>query len=67
MLVRIDFKQIAFGQPELLWLLVIPALLLALWSWQLVRRRMFARQLQQSRLVPVRERFAPLGDLPFRL
>ncbi len=67
MLVRIDFRNITFGQPELLWLLVIPALLLVLWSWQLVRRRLFARELARTRLVPVRERFAPLGDLPFWL
>ena len=67
MLVRIDYRQITFGQPELLWLLLLPALLLVLWCWQLARRRVFARQLRQSRLVPVRERFAPLGDLPFWL
>lgn len=67
MLVRIDFKQIAFGQPELLWLLLLPALLFVLWCWRLARRRVFARQLQRARLVPVRERFAPFGDLPFWL
>ena len=51
----------------MLWLLVVPALLLVLWAWRLVRRRVFARQLRQTRTVPVRERFAPLGDLPFWL
>jgi Ca-activated chloride channel homolog len=65
--VRIDLRQIAFGQPELLWLLTVPALLLVLWSWQVLRRRVLARQLQRGRTVPVRERFAPLGDLPFWL
>lgn len=65
--VRIDFRNITFGQPELLWLLVIPAVLFVLWCWQVVRRRMLARELQRARLVPVRERFAPLGDLPFWL
>jgi Ca-activated chloride channel homolog len=65
--VRIDIRQITFGQPELLWLLVAPALLFALWWWHLLRRRVLARQLQRGRIVPVRERFAPFGDLPFWL
>jgi Ca-activated chloride channel family protein len=65
--VRIDIRQIAFGQPELLWLLFVPALLLALWVWQLARRRVLAAHLRSGRTVPVRERFAPLGDLPFWL
>ncbi len=67
MLVRIDLKQITFGQPEILWLLAVPALLLVLWMWRLLRRRITGRQLQRTRMVPVRERFAPLGDLPFWL
>ena len=41
--VRIDFSQITFAEPVFLWLLVIPALLLALWIWRLVRRRMDIR------------------------
>jgi len=65
--VRIDFRQLAFGQPELLWLLVIPALLFVLWCWRVVLRRTMISQLQQARVVPVRERFAPFGDLPFWL
>ena len=32
MLVRIDLRQITFGQPEILWLLAAPALLLVLWA-----------------------------------
>jgi hypothetical protein len=35
--------------------------------WRLLRRRITGRQLQRTRMVPVRERFAPLGDLPFWL
>jgi Ca-activated chloride channel family protein len=65
--VRIDINQIAFGQPEMLWLLAAPALLLVLWVLQLMRRSVLAKQLQSGRMVPVRERFAPLGDLPFWL
>lgn len=67
MLFRIDFRQLTFGQPEMLWLLVLPALLLVLWLWRLGRRRAFTRELARGRMVPVRERFAPLGDLPFWL
>ena len=51
----------------MLWLLLIPAVLFVLWCWRVVRRRIFARELQRARVVPVRERFAPLGDLPFWL
>jgi Ca-activated chloride channel family protein len=65
--VRIDIRQITFGQPEMLWLLIVPAALLLLWSWRVARRGAIARQLAQARMVPVRERFAPLGDLPFWL
>ena len=65
--VRIDFRQIAFSQPELLWLLGLPAILLVIWSWRVVRRRALARELRRARMIPVRERFAPLGDLPFWL
>lgn len=65
--VRINFGQIGFAQPELLWLLALPALLFVLWCVQLVRRSVLAKQLQRSRTLPVRERFAPLGDLPFWL
>jgi Ca-activated chloride channel family protein len=65
--VRINLREIAFGQPELLWLLVVPALLLVLWCWRVVRRRILSRHLRQARMVPVRERFAPMGDLPFWL
>jgi Ca-activated chloride channel homolog len=65
--VRIDLRQIAFAQPEILWLLLVPALLLALWVWRVARRHSTALELRRARVVPVRERFAPLGDLPFWL
>jgi Ca-activated chloride channel family protein len=66
-LVRIDLRQITFGQPEFLWLLAIPLLLVALWCWRLARRRAMTLRLQHGRVLPVRERFAPFGDLPFWL
>jgi Ca-activated chloride channel family protein len=50
-----------------LWLLLVPAALLVLWCWQVARRRLDARRYHALRLVPVRERFAPLGELAFWL
>jgi Ca-activated chloride channel family protein len=67
MLPRIDFGQIEFSDPQYLRLLVIPALLLVLWVWRLVSRRADTHSLNRSRLLPVRERFALAGDLPFWL
>jgi hypothetical protein len=64
---RIDFGQIAFGDPDLLWLLVIPGLLLAAWIWRFVSRRRDNRLLALRRTLPVLERFAIAGDLPFWL
>jgi hypothetical protein len=63
----IDVGRIAFAEPRYLWLLVAPGLLLALWVWRLVSRRADTRALRKSRLLPVRERFAIAGDLPFWL
>jgi Ca-activated chloride channel homolog len=64
---RIDFSQIAFGDPDFLWLLVIPGLLLAAWIWRFVSRRRDNRLLALRRTLPVLERFAIAGDLPFWL
>ena len=44
-----------------------PALLFLLWCWQVVRRRVDARRYRAARLVPVRERFATVGELAFWL
>ncbi|MDO8681469.1 MAG: VWA domain-containing protein [Acidobacteriota bacterium] len=59
--------MIAFGAPPLLWLLAAPALLIALWVWRFVRRLSDLRRLRERRSVPIRERFALAGDLPFWL
>jgi Ca-activated chloride channel homolog len=67
MLPRIDFRQLQFSEPQFLWLLIVPALLLALWVWRLVSRRADTRGLRKGRVLPVRERFAVVGDLPFWL
>jgi hypothetical protein len=66
-LVRIDFAHITFAEPEFLWLLCLPALLLATWVWRLLRRHRDLRLLAEQRTLPVREQYAMLGDLPFWL
>jgi Ca-activated chloride channel homolog len=63
----IDFWQLSFGEPQFLWLLVVPGLLLVLCVWRFVTRRADARRLSQSRVLPVRQRLAFAGDLPFWL
>jgi Ca-activated chloride channel family protein len=56
-----------FGEPIYLWLLVVPAVLLVLWGFQAARRRRDVRGYLRHRVVPVRERLAPFGDLLFWL
>ena len=65
MLPRIDLGQIAFGDPDYLWLLVVPGVLFVVWIWRFVRRRRDNRLLALRRTLPIRERFAIAGDLPF--
>ncbi len=67
MLPRIDFEQISFGQPEWLWLLALPALLVVLWAWRFFQRRADIRRLAARRTMPIAERFGLAGDLPFWL
>jgi len=64
---RIEFDQITFAQPDYLWLLVFPAVLIGLWIRRFARRRADAQRLASRRMVPVRERFGLAGDLPFWL
>ena len=65
--VSIDLARITFGEPAFLWLLALPALLLSAWMGRLVRRRVDLRHLALRRTLPVRERYAVVGDLPFWL
>lgn len=67
MIPSIDLETVRFEQPDYLWLLVGPAVLLALWFWQTARRRGDARRLAQHRTIPVRERFQFFGGLLFWL
>src|SRR5262245_34610057 len=65
MLPRIDFSTFAFGEPVLLWLLVIPGLLAAMWVRQLWRRRIEAKRSAEGRVLAAEERHAMAGDLAF--
>jgi Ca-activated chloride channel family protein len=62
---RIQFGQITFTQPEYLWLLVLPALLILVWCWRFSVRRRDARRVTVPRIQPMRTRFALVGELPF--
>lgn len=62
-----DLNTLQFGEPRLLWLLVLPALLLVLWARRLQIRRRDASRWAAARQVPRRERFPRLGDAPFWL
>lgn len=64
MIPKIFLSQLAFAEPGYLWLLPIPALLLFIWLWRLVQRRSDARRMMRTRVVPMRERFVLVGDLP---
>lgn len=60
-------NELTFAEPRWLWLLVVPAMLLAVWLWQSLHRLAQLRRLARHRILPVRERLRRLGDLPFWL
>ena len=62
-----DARMISFGAPAYLWLLALPAALLALWVYRAARRIGDLRRLEASRVSPVRARWSLLGDLPLWL
>ena len=59
-----DLNTFGFAQPAYLWLLAIPGVLVVFWAWRVAQRRRDRRSLRE-RIVPVRERYGLLGDLPF--
>ena len=63
--VSIDLAKVTFAQPHYLWLLLFPALLALVGVWRFFRRRYDLQQLAKRRLIPVVERYAIVGDLPF--
>jgi Ca-activated chloride channel family protein len=64
---NIDLRTVRFGEPQFLLLLVVPAVLLLAWIWQVRARRKDVRRLALNRIVPVRERVPWLGVLVFWL
>jgi hypothetical protein len=65
--VHADVGSIVFGAPAYLWLLLLPAALLVLWTYSAVRRVIDVRRLRTDRVSPVRQRWSLLGDLPLWL
>jgi len=65
MLTRIDLGTIRFGEPHVLWLLAVPGILLALWTWQYAARRGDALRFRRHRTLPHRERIPALGRMMF--
>jgi Ca-activated chloride channel family protein len=61
----VDFESFRFASPVYLWLLIVPAVLMGVWGWRVGRRRASVRRLTAQRIVPVRQRFGPIGDLAF--
>src|SRR5437762_11446740 len=62
---RIDLSTFRFASPLYLWLLIVPAVLLGLWIWQVLRRRSDTRHWRRERVVPISERYRFVGDLGF--
>src|SRR6202008_1216938 len=62
---RVSFDSFRFAEPLNLWLLIIPAVLSAVWIWRFVRRRGDLKRLRSRRALPVRERLGGIGDLAF--
>lgn len=67
MIPKIDLNTVRFDEPQYLWLLIAPAVLLGLWSWQAAKRRGDARRFSHRRTTPVQERFQFFGGLLFWL
>src|ERR1700757_1166518 len=65
MLPHIALNTFRFAEPLYLWLLAVPGVLLAMWIWQIRRRRFDAEQWKRERMVPIAERFRLAGDLAF--
>lgn len=62
---RVSLDSFRFAEPLYLWLLILPAVLFAVWIWRLVRRRSDLKRLRARRALPIRERLGAVGDLAF--
>jgi len=63
----IDFATIEFGEPQWLWFLAVPAVLLVAWGWRLVVYRRDVGRVTRARLSPQPSRYSLFGDAPFWL
>lgn len=63
----LNVETMQFAEPQWLWLLLVPALLLLIWLRRVRIRRRDAAALRRARQVPVQERFPVLGDALFSL
>lgn len=64
---RVALDTLRFAEPVYLWLLLVPAALLLVWTWRAARRRGDVRRMAARRRLPVRERPGVVGDLAFWL
>lgn len=60
-------ESIQFADPQWLWLLLGPVLLLLIWARQFQQRRRDAARLAAARRIPLRERLPIFGDAFFSL
>ena len=61
----ISLETFRFASPVYLWMMLAPGALLVLWGWRVVRRRADVRRLAMQRILPMKQRFGPVGDLAF--
>ena len=64
---EVDLATLEFGEPRWLWLLVVPAVLLAAWIWRLAAHRRDAARLTRARPSPLQPKFPLFGDALFWL
>src|SRR5437867_362038 len=67
MIPGVHWPPINFMEPQLLWLLIAPGLVLLFWIWRLALYRRDAARFQRHRLLPIRERIPLFGGLFFWL
>ncbi len=62
MLPTVDLETLTFAEPRWLWLLVVPASLLLVWTWRLLAYRRDAVRMTRGRQSPLPVRLPLVGD-----
>src|SRR5687767_9493801 len=62
-----NLTTFGFADPVYLWLLVVPAVLLLVCGWNMLRRRADAKRCAEAQVLPLRQPYTASGDLPFWL